>query len=122
MSEVRAAARDPEADVRAKVFARDGRCLLDHLTRVAGGCMGRATFHHLQKASAKRGGYTVENGVCLCERHNGWVEDWPKMARRFGLVVGYDGDVGVMVDHEQAARRRKAWGLTPLGGPVDGDV
>lgn len=74
VSQVRAAARDVEAEVRAAVFARDGRCLLDHLTRVAGRCMGRATFHHLLKANVSRYGYTFDNGVCLCERHNGWVE------------------------------------------------
>jgi hypothetical protein len=102
----KAAAQPEEEWVRAVVFARDQGCLLSHLPNEAGRCAGPLTFHHLRKAG-QGGPYTVANGVALCAGHNGWVEDYPLEALRWGLVVR--GSVTVT----EAAARRATWGLTP---------
>lgn len=68
------------AAVRENVFARDGyRCVLDGKA-APDSCSGRLTFHHRRKASAG-GAYVEENGLSLCEGHNGAVEDHPDLAR-----------------------------------------
>ncbi len=65
------------------MFARDGGCVL--AMEDAGECAGPDTPHHLLKAG-QGGGYTLDNLVTLCARHNVWVEDNPDHARRLGMV------------------------------------
>lgn len=83
-SRQRIAEADPNALVRAAVFARDGyRCRLwtvDTHDQHPG-----VTFHHLRKAG-QGGAYTAENGIALCGSCNVWVEDEPLEAWRLGLV------------------------------------
>ena len=99
--------RDAEEAVRAVVFARDGGCLMALLEPER--CFGRLTYHHLHKAG-QGGGYNESNGVCLCLRHNGDVEDHPTRYRELGLVV-----TGA-IDHSEADARRRAAGLIPKRG------
>ena len=78
-------ARDEHAEVRAAVFARDGR-----QCRVApflpdDPCFGPPTVHHVVK-SGQGGAYTEDNLVTACAHHNSWIEDNPDTARALGLV------------------------------------
>lgn len=100
----REAAVVEEARVRESVFQRDGGCLLGGVTSVWGPCFGRATFHHLFKAG-QGGAYTEGNGVCLCVLHNEAVEDHPRRAREWGLVVTRG------IPHATALARRVAFGI-----------
>lgn len=106
VSDKRAAEHDERAEVRERVFRRDGyRCQwwtrvdalgLDgmrpiHEDRqmweaVKRPCFGELTPHHLLKASAG-GAYTEENLTTLCVFHNGAVEDHPALATALGLVI-----------------------------------
>jgi len=84
--------------VRAEVFTRDrGRCRLQPPNGArgapgmwlcgAGQCFGSPlTFHHLRKSS-QGGPYIAANGLTLCGFHNEWVEDRPKLAHTWGLVI-----------------------------------
>lgn len=98
------AERARRAAVRADVTLRDGRCLLDHLPDHA--CFGRATVHHLRKAS-QGGPYEAANLVALCAAGNDDVEDRPDRYRALGLVVAKG------VDAAEARRRRVDNGLVP---------
>lgn len=95
--------------IREQVFTRDGhRCLLEHRPDLGGGCRGRLTPHHLQKAS-QGGPYTLTNLVTLCGHHNGWVEDRPIVAHSVGLVVRAGETVAL------------AWQRLRAAGLVEGD-
>lgn len=73
-------------EIKAAVYARDGRCLL-HGSGVGGGCFGKPlTPHHLRK-SGQGGPDTVENVVTLCGFHNDWIETAPRAAHLLGLVI-----------------------------------
>lgn len=50
-------------------------------------CHGSVHGHELRKRS--QGGSVTDpaNVVLLCNLHNGWVEDFPALAERVGLVV-----------------------------------
>lgn len=88
MSAKRRASMPARAEVREAVFRRDGGCVLAIWADLAGPCFGPLTFHHRRKASAG-GAYSEANGLTLCARHNGWVEDAPSAARELDprLVV-----------------------------------
>lgn len=71
--------------VREEVFERD-----DYTCRVAPffpdePCYGELTVHHVKKASAL-GGYTPDNLVSACARHNDLIEERPAEAEALGLV------------------------------------
>jgi hypothetical protein len=78
------------AEVRIKVFERDGyRCQLAH--RIVdvpelGPCFGPLTPHHLKK-EGQGGSYSESNLLSLCSSHNEWVEREPDVARSLGLVI-----------------------------------
>ena len=78
-------------EIKKRVFARDGGCLLSpwlHLNPNGtewGPCLGDLTPHHVKKAS-QGGEYTEENLKTLCAHHNSMIEDYPKAAQRIGLV------------------------------------
>ena len=99
------------AQVRRRVYERDGHCLLSMLPKAAGSCFGPRTPHHLQKS--QMGGnpalYTEDNLVWLCAHHNDWVEQYPLVARQVGLVVC------LTITPDMAAERRELYGLVPRG-------
>lgn len=81
----RTKARIPERQrVRARVFERDGGCVLRRLDP-SHRCMGGLTFQHVKKAS-QGGEYSEENGVALCWYANSiWVEQNRAEAEALGL-------------------------------------
>lgn len=86
MSKKRRASLGERERVRLEVFQRDGGCQLAWAVSAIPACAGPLTVHHLLKAS-QGGPYHPENLVVLCAFHNGWVEDNPKHAYEFGLVI-----------------------------------
>lgn len=92
MSKKRRASLAERERVRLEVFERDGGCMFTtyakghELPDGAGWCRGPLTPHHIRKAS-QGGAYTPENLTTLCAFHNGWVEDFPDLAHRMGLVL-----------------------------------
>lgn len=103
----RSAKRRADAERRAVVYLRalerDRGCLLRALPGHE--CLGPLTPHHLRKAS-QGGAFEPENIVTLCALGNDEVEDHPAQAIEMGLVVNR------FCDAEEAARRRRAWGLS----------
>ena len=81
----RTRARIPERQaVRARVFERDGGCVLRRLDP-SHRCMGALTFQHVKKAS-QGGEYSEDNGVALCWWANAiWVEQNRAEAEALGL-------------------------------------
>ena len=87
ISDRRLAERDERAEMRDRVFTRDGgRCRLAGWLPDTGPCSGVLTVHHLRK-SAQGGPYTLVNLLSLCAGHNTWVEDNPDLAHELGLVI-----------------------------------
>lgn len=84
VSERRYSEFEVRAAIRAAVIERDGGCVLA-LEPGVGNCQGRDTVHHILK-EGQGGPFTMENLVCLCWFHNGWVEDNPNEAEARGLV------------------------------------
>jgi hypothetical protein len=75
------------AEARARVFDRDGRCLLAWQSGIPP-CIGPMTVHHLRKAG-QGGPYNELNLVTLCAGHNSWVETSAAVpyVHRWGLVM-----------------------------------
>lgn len=77
--------RQEKAEIRERVFARDGHCQLTGYSP----CFGALTPHHRRKAS-QGGEYSVKNLVTLCAHHNDELEADPELAvigRGLGLVL-----------------------------------
>lgn len=87
ISDNRAAELDARAEMRDRVFARDGRCrLAGWLPGGFGPCLGALTVHHLRKAG-QGGPYTLPNLLTLCAAHNDAIEEVPVLAHELGLVI-----------------------------------
>lgn len=74
-----------DAATRARVFDRDGGCVLSH----HGGCHGPLTVHHRRKAS-QGGRYTELNLMTLCAFMNDQLEadaDFALWALHHGVVL-----------------------------------
>ena len=109
VSERKRAAREAAQPVIDAVFARDGVCLASHRWDIFGSCRGRMTPHHLRKQS-QGGEWTAECLVSLCEGHNGWVEDHPRLAHGIGLVARSGEDLA------SCWARMRVAGLVRVGG------
>lgn len=84
------------------VKARDRHCVLRFHQALVGRCSWGLTAHHLVKQSRRRGGWTYWNLVTLCAWHNEWVENFPRLAHRMGLVVKAGEDVWSAWDRMRA--------------------
>ena len=85
MSDNKRAEVDTHAPIREEVFYRDGRrCRLAPFFPDVE-CFGPLTVHHIVK-EGQGGGYTLENLVSACARHNDLVEERPAEAKALGLT------------------------------------
>lgn len=80
----RRAQRAARQQAGAAAVQASGACQLYRL----GGCGGGLVPHELVKQSALRDARLVERNVIgVCWVHNGWIEDHPRDAQRYGVSI-----------------------------------